>query len=105
MIPVDPVSLTIGAVSLASLFSLCVRHFDLNEVGRNVGLDYELLVVKLNIENRLLMIWGEAVVVLRPDVDRDVLLDEPETPQLVEWILMNSQKLFQDAVSKVKLWS
>jgi Prion-inhibition and propagation len=82
-----------------------VRHFDLNEVGRNVGLDYELLVVKLNIENRLLMIWGEAVVVLRPDVDRDVLLDEPETPQLVEWILMNSQKLFQDAVSKVKLWS
>jgi hypothetical protein len=97
MIPVEPVSLTIGAVALASLFSLCVQCFDLIEVGCNLGLDYELLIVKLSIEKRRLMIWGEAVGVLRPDEDRDQLLDEPETHQLIERILMNIQKMFHDA--------
>lgn len=97
MVPVEPISLTIGAVALASLFSLCVQCFDLIEVGRNLGLDYELLIVKLSIEKRRLMIWGEAVGILRPDQDRDQLLDEPETHQLVERILMNIQKIFHDA--------
>jgi Prion-inhibition and propagation len=95
--PVDPISLTIGAVALASLFSLCVQCFDLVDVASNLGLDYEILLVKLSIEKRRLMIWGEAVGILRPDEDRDLLLDDPETRALVERILMNIQKLFHDA--------
>ncbi len=95
--PVEPISLAISAVALASLFSVCVQCFDLIVVARNLGLDYELLIVKLSIEKRRLMIWGEAVGILRPDQDRDQLLDEPETHQLVERILVNIQKLFQDA--------
>jgi len=96
MVPVEPISLTIGAVALASLFSLCIQCFDLIEVGCNLGLDYELLIVKLSIEKRRLMIWGEAVGILRPDQDRDKLLDEPETYELIDRILTNIQKKFHD---------
>ena len=99
MIPIDPVGLTIGAITLASLFSLCVQCFDLIEAGRNVCSDYELQVVKLSIEKRRLMIWGRAVGILQPDSGRDELLDEPETRDLVHLILMNVQKLFHDAES------
>lgn len=97
MIPVEPVSLTIGAVALASLFSLCVECFDLIEVGRNLGSDYDILILKLSIEKRRLMIWGEAVGVLRPDANRDPLLDDADTRKLVERILESIQKLFTDA--------
>ena len=97
MVVVEPISLAIGAVSLATLFAVCVECFDLVESGRNLGADYELLLVKLSIEKRRLMIWGEAAGVLRPDQDRDPLLDDPKTYELVERILMNVQKLFGDA--------
>ncbi|PMD47922.1 hypothetical protein L207DRAFT_607572 [Hyaloscypha variabilis F] len=99
MAPVEPItlSLTIGAVSLANLFSLCIQCFDLIEVGCNLGLDYELLIVRLSIEKRRLMIWGEAVGILRPDEDRDKLLDEQETHDLIDRILIHIQKLFHDA--------
>jgi len=93
----EPVSFAMGAVALASLFSVCVECFDLIEVSRNVGVDYEILIVKLSIEKRRLMIWGEAVGVLRPDQDRDQFLDEPETHALIERILVNIQKMFHDA--------
>ena len=61
MIPVEPVSLTIGAVALASLFSLSIQCFDLIEIGQRTSIDYEISVVKLSIEKRRLMVWGEAV--------------------------------------------
>ena len=96
MVPVEPISLTIGAVALASLFSLCIQCFDLIEVGCNLGFDYELLIVKLSIEKRRLMIWGEAVGIVRPDQDRDKLLDEQETHDLIDRILTSIQKLFHD---------
>lgn len=99
MVPVEPISLTVGAVALASLFSLCVQCFDLIEVGRNLGPESELLVVKLSIEKRRLMIWGESVGILRPDSDRDPFLDESATRELVEQILGNIQRLFLEAES------
>lgn len=93
----EAVSLAVGAVALAGLFSACVECFDLIEVSRNLGVDYEILIVKLSIEKRRLMIWGEAVGVLRPDQDRDQFLDEPETHALIKRILVNIQKMFHDA--------
>ncbi len=99
MVPVEPISLAIGAVSLASLFSLCVQCFELIQVGKNLAPDFELLIVKLSIEKRRLMIWGEALGVLRPDEKRDSLLDEPDTRQLVERILGNIQRLFTEAAA------
>ncbi|RYN45548.1 hypothetical protein AA0114_g8966 [Alternaria tenuissima] len=92
----EPVSLTLGAVSLAGLFSLCIQCFDLVEIGRKTSVDYEIMVVKLSIEKRRLMIWGEAVGILRPDQDRDPLLDDLETRKLVERILSNVQRLFDE---------
>ena len=97
MIPVEPVSLTIGAVALASLFSLSIQCFDLIEIGQRTSIDYEISVVKLSIEKRRLMVWGEAVGILRPDHDRDPLLDDPETRELVERILSSVYRLFYEA--------
>ena len=54
------------------------------------------MVVKLSIEKRRLMVWGEAVGILRPDQDRDPLLDDLETRTLVERILSNVQRLFDE---------
>jgi hypothetical protein len=92
----EPVGLTIGAVALAGLFSLCIQCFDLIEIGRKTSVDYEILVVKLSIEKRRLMVWGEAVGILRPDQDRDPLLDDLETRALVERILSSVQRLFDE---------
>ncbi|KAL9110896.1 MAG: hypothetical protein Q9227_004696 [Pyrenula ochraceoflavens] len=93
----EAAGLAIGAIGLASLFSLCVQCFDYIENGRNLSPEYELMIVKLSIEKRRLMIWGEAVGILTPDEDRDPVLDEPDTHKLVEQILLNVSKLFQDA--------
>ncbi|KAF2798309.1 hypothetical protein K505DRAFT_110609 [Melanomma pulvis-pyrius CBS 109.77] len=93
----EPVGLTIGAVALGSLFSLCIQCFDLIEIGQNTSVDYEISVLKLSIEKRRLMVWGEAVGILRPDQDRDPLLDDPETRKLVERILSAVQRLFDEA--------
>jgi hypothetical protein len=104
MVPVEPISLTIGAVALASLFSLCVECFDLIELARSLGPDFELLSIKLSIEKRRLMIWGEAVGILRPDLERDASLDQPETRQLIENVLNSIRKLFSDADSLSKTY-
>jgi ribosomal protein S16 len=96
MLPMEPVSFTIGAVALAGLFSLCIQCFDLIEIGRKTSVYYKILVVKLSLEKRRLMVWSEAVGILRPDQDRDLLLDDLETRILVERILSSVQRLFDE---------
>jgi hypothetical protein len=67
--PVEPVSLTICAVALASLFSTCIECFDYFKAGQTLEEDFELLLVKLDVEKTRLLIWGNAVGVLKPEVE------------------------------------
>ncbi|KAG9235710.1 prion-inhibition and propagation-domain-containing protein, partial [Amylocarpus encephaloides] len=64
---VKPVSLTIGVVALASLFSTCIECFDYFKVGQALEEDFELLLIKLDVEKTRLLIWGNAVGVLKPE--------------------------------------
>jgi hypothetical protein len=67
VVPVEPVSLTIGVVALASLFSTCIECFDYFKAGQALEEDFELLLVKLDVEKTRLLIWGNAVGVLKPE--------------------------------------
>jgi hypothetical protein len=67
VVPVEPVSLIIGVVALASLFSTCIECFDYFKAGQVLEEDFELLLVKLNVEKTRLLIWGNAVCVLKPE--------------------------------------
>jgi hypothetical protein len=76
MVPIEPVSLSIGAVALASLFSSCVECFDYIDAAHSFGLDYELLVTKLEVEKTRFLIWGDTVGLLQTD-GREGKLESP----------------------------
>jgi hypothetical protein len=61
MVLVEPVSLTIGVVALASLCETCVKYFDYIELGRNYVHDYIVLHAKLDVEKVRFSIWGRSV--------------------------------------------
>ncbi|MCJ1354936.1 MAG: hypothetical protein MMC33_004926 [Icmadophila ericetorum] len=67
VVPVEPVSLTIGVVALASLFSTCIECFDYFRAVQALEEDFELLLVKVDVEKTRLLIWGNAVSVLKPE--------------------------------------
>ncbi|ORY16619.1 prion-inhibition and propagation-domain-containing protein [Clohesyomyces aquaticus] len=66
-VPVEPISLAVGAVALASLFSTYIECFNYFKAGQGLEEDFELLLVKLDVEKTRLLIWGYAVGVLKPE--------------------------------------
>src|SRR4051794_64066 len=72
--PVEPVSLTIGLVALASLFSTCVECFEYFRAGQDLEESLEILLVKLDLEKTRLLIWGNAVGILKEDEARAIEL-------------------------------
>lgn len=76
MIPVEPVSLTIGVIALATLFSTCLECFDYFRVAKLLTQDLELLLVKLDCQRERLLTWGDLVGICKtaeegrsPDLD------------------------------------
>lgn len=64
MVPVEPISLTIG---IASLFSTCVKCFDYFKAAQSLAENLKILLVKLDTEKTRLLIWGNAVGSLKVD--------------------------------------
>lgn len=86
--PVEPISLSIGVVALASLFSTCVECFDLLDAGRGFERDYELLIIQLQLEKTRLLDWGQSVGLLQTEgLQRPVDLDSPILRPVVEQAL------------------
>ena len=50
-----------SAVTLASLFKLCLEVFDTIQATRNQRLEFKKLVLKFNIEKCRLYVWGQAM--------------------------------------------
>jgi RNase P protein component len=48
-------------LSVVSLWKICVEVFEAIDSGRNYGMDYELLRVKLEVERIRLHSWGDAI--------------------------------------------
>lgn len=57
----EAAGLGIGCGALCSLFNTCLKFFETITAGRSYGAAYQVLMVKLEVEQVLLMKWGEAV--------------------------------------------
>jgi hypothetical protein len=98
VVPVEPISLTIGGVALASLFSTCIECFDYFKAGQALEEDFQLLLVKLDVEKTRLLIWGNAVGVLKPEDEGRVLeLNDSQKVDLIERCLESIKFLLSDA--------
>lgn len=64
MMPVEPISLSIG---IASLFSTCIECFDYFKAAQSLAEDLKIILVRLDIEKTRLLIWGNAVGILKVD--------------------------------------
>ena len=61
----EPISLGIGIIALASLFSTCIECFDYFRLGQKFDEDLEILLVQMDLEKFRLLDWGNTVGVLR----------------------------------------
>lgn len=105
VVPVEPVSLTIGVVALASLFSTCIECFDYFKAGQTLEEDFELLLVKLDVEKTRLLIWGNAVGVLKPDGEGRVPeLSNAQKTELIGRCLESIKSLLSDTDKFQKLY-
>jgi Prion-inhibition and propagation len=96
----DPISLTMGAVALAGLFSTCVECFDYFIAAKSFREDLEILLVKLDLEKTRLLIWGNSVGVLRTRDEpegRVAELDDVPKVQLITRCLNGVKSLLSDA--------
>lgn len=76
MIPVEPISLSISAVALATLFSSCLECFDYFQSAKSFANDLDLLLAKLDCQKERLLTWGDLVGISKsieegrhPDLD------------------------------------
>ena len=67
--------LAASLVALASLFSTCVECFDYYKASQTFDEDYEILLVKLDLEKTRLLIWGDHVGIVKAE-------DEGRSPEL-----------------------
>lgn len=56
MVPVEPISLSIG---IAALFTACIQCFEYFKAATTLREDFEILLLKLELEQERLLIWGE----------------------------------------------
>jgi Prion-inhibition and propagation len=97
MAAIEPVSFTIGIVALASLFSTCIECFDYFKTGQHLEEEFEILLVKLDLEKTRLLIWGNAVGVLKTeDEGRAVELSEAPKAELIGRCLERINSLLSD---------
>lgn len=77
--------LVISVAGLASLFSTCVRLFDVIGAGRRHGRDYQVLLCKLEVERLRLVLWGENVGIpghATSDEQREKVTQPAEIPHV-----------------------
>lgn len=57
----EVLSAVASGLTVAGLFKVCIKAFDLIQNARNQDTDLEKLILKLNIERCRLYVWGEAL--------------------------------------------
>jgi hypothetical protein len=63
-VPIEPISLAIG---IASFFSTCIECFDYCKPAQSLAENLKIPLVKLDNEKIRLLIWGNAVGILKVD--------------------------------------
>ncbi|KAH6847636.1 prion-inhibition and propagation-domain-containing protein [Chaetomium sp. MPI-CAGE-AT-0009] len=91
--------LALGVAGLAGIigaFKDAIDLFSLFLDSRQLGRDYEILDIKLDIEKALLLQWADRVGLLRGD-DHDPQLDAPQTQEAISRSLACIRSLLGDA--------
>lgn len=101
---VEPVSLTIGVVALASLFTTCLDCFEMIELGRHFSRDVEILMTKLESQRLIFAIWGNAVGLDHDGMEFNDRLIGPEIQVGIYRLLNCIYTLFQDAENLQKMY-
>ncbi|KAJ4365171.1 hypothetical protein N0V83_008789 [Neocucurbitaria cava] len=91
-----------GLVGLVGAFKSVVELFHNFVDSRDLGRDYEILDVKLDIEKTILLQWAEYVRLLRSDYDRR--LDDAGIRKAVEQILACIRLLLSDETKLKQLY-
>ncbi|KAL8929516.1 MAG: hypothetical protein Q9208_001185 [Pyrenodesmia sp. 3 TL-2023] len=95
--PIEPISLSIGAVALVSVFTTCVECLEYIDAAKSCGRDLELLAMKFAIEKTRFLIWGDSVGLSSvDDRTRSTKLDSPLCRPIVEQTLNCIRLLFTD---------
>ena len=94
----DPLSVAGFAVALPGLFITCIQCFDLVQSGRSHSERYELPVTRLAIQKYQLFVCGQDVgLVETSEISGNCRsLDDEPLRSLVERILLNICRIFQD---------
>jgi hypothetical protein len=88
---------SIGVIlAVAGLFSSCIDAFHYFKAGQCFEEDYEILLVKLDIEKTRLLAWGNSVAILDEN-QRNDLLDNQETLDVVQRCLKSIEGLLTDS--------
>ncbi|KAF5633934.1 uncharacterized protein FTJAE_6920 [Fusarium tjaetaba] len=85
--------LTLGAVTLVSLFKHCVDLFSMITAARDLGKDAAILDTKLDVEKMLFLQWSDRVGLLKQD---STLLCNPDTRQLISRVLKSIKALLSE---------
>ena len=85
-----------SGVTIASLVKVCLEAFDLIQVARNQGIDYEKLCLRLNLERARLYTWGQAMGLTEADSDGTSHLRESPFRPLVKDTLELIIRIFKD---------
>jgi hypothetical protein len=72
----ETAGLVFGGIALASLFTTSVECLDYITLARNHGADFELALVKVELLNCRLGIWGKSLSVASPGHESPLLRDE-----------------------------
>ncbi|KAL8719499.1 MAG: hypothetical protein Q9225_003508 [Loekoesia sp. 1 TL-2023] len=97
MVPVEPVSLPVGAIALASVFTTCVECFEYIDAFKACGRDMDILSTKFRIEKTRFLIWGDSVGLLpNGDSSPTTKLESPLCRPIVEETLNSIRLLFTD---------
>ena len=92
----EAAGLALGIVALAGVFKDCVDLFAYISASRNLGQDYELLNIKLDIEKTLLLQWAFRVG-LHSESQYDTRLDQPNVERAISGVLSGIVLLLSDS--------
>jgi hypothetical protein len=84
------------ALAVAGLFSSCIEAFHYFKAGQRFEEDYDILLVKLDIEKTRLLAWGNSVAILDEN-QRNKRLDDHEKLEVVQRCLRSIERLLTDS--------
>lgn len=95
MVPVEPISLGIG---IAALFTACIQCFEYFKAATTLREDFEILLLKLELEQERLLIWGENLGIGGQDWSEEQMFKGDSKRQNLSRRCLNTIKtLLQDA--------